>query len=137
MINHVTSLAGEDSQSLRGMGSLKESASQGPKPEPDENLLNLLKIMSLEIRSSLLSMVATLKLLNRGYYGTLDEEVANRIKDLLSSATRLTGIAEACLGNEDAEIAGPNTVMEHRERNARNKQVSMEIKGEIWDGHEG
>jgi hypothetical protein len=87
-------------------------------------------------------MLATLKLQNRGYYGKMDEEAANRIEDLLSSATRLTGIAEACVGrtlvvNEEAEISGPNTVMEHCERNTPNKQVSMETKGEIYEGHEG
>jgi hypothetical protein len=37
-------------------------------------------------------MVATLKLLNRGYYGKMDEDVANKIKELLSNATRLTEI---------------------------------------------
>jgi len=108
------------------MGSFQDSASEGLKPEPDENILSLLKIMSHDIRSSLLSMLATLKLLNRGYSGKMDEEVANKIEDLLSSATRLTRIAEACLGgtfagNEEVEIIGPNRVMEHCKRNTPNK----------------
>jgi hypothetical protein len=103
MISHVISLADEDSQRLHEMGPFQDSASEGLKPEPDENVLNLLKTMSHDIRGLLLSMLATLKLLNRGYYGKMDEEVANKINDLLSSATRLTGIAEVCLGENFCE----------------------------------
>jgi len=116
------------------MGPLQDPASEGLKLEPHANIPNLLKVMSHDIRSSLLSMLAMLKLLNRGYYGKMDEEVANKIKDLLSSATRLTGIVDACLGgafagNEEAEIAGPNSKTEPSERSTPNKQVSMETKG--------
>jgi len=136
MINHVISSASADSQSLHEMGPFQDSASERLNPEPDDNILNQLRIMSNDIRSSLLSMLATLKLLNRGYYGKMDVEVANKIKDLLSSATRLTGIAEACLertfvGNEEREIGVLNSVIEHRERNTPNKQVMVETKGEI------
>jgi hypothetical protein len=72
--------------------------------------------------------------LNRGYYGKMDEEVANKIKDLLSSLTGLTGSAEACLGgtfagNEEVEIAGPKSVMGHRERNTQDEQLSTEAEG--------
>jgi len=97
MINHILSLAGGDSQSLHEMGPFQDSTLEGLKTEPDEDILNLLTIMSHHIRSSLLSMLATLKLLNRGYYGRMDEEVAQKIKELLSNATRLSGIAEECL----------------------------------------
>jgi light-regulated signal transduction histidine kinase (bacteriophytochrome) len=134
MIHQVNSLAGGDSQSLHEMGPSPDPVSERLKPESGENILNLSKIMSHDIRSSLLSMLATLKLLNRGYYGKMDEEVGHKIKDLLSSATRLTEIAEACLrgtyaGNEEVEIAGPNRVMEPRERNTPDKQLSTEAKG--------
>jgi signal transduction histidine kinase len=80
------------------MDPLKRSLSEGLKPEPDESILNLLKIMSHDIRSSLLSMLATLKLLNRGYYGEMNDEVARKINELLSSVTRLTGISEEYVG---------------------------------------
>ena len=98
MINHAISLAGGDSQSLHEMGRFRDSGSEELKPEPDENILTLLKIMSHDVRTSLLSMLATLKLLNRGYYGKMDEEVAQKIKELLSSTTHLTGIAEEYVG---------------------------------------
>ena len=142
MINHVTSLAGTDSQSFHEMGPLQNSSSEEREPKPDENILNPLKVMSHDIRSLLLSMLATLKLLNRGYYGKMDEEVAYQIKDLLSSATRLTGMTEACLGrtlagDEEVKVAAPNRVMESCERSTPNKQSSTGTKGEIQDGYKG
>ena len=103
MIKHILSSVGGDSQSLHERVPFQDSASEGLKPEPDENILSLLKIMSHDIRSLLLSMLATLKLLNRGYYGKMDEEVSTKIKDLLSSATRLTIILEEYLGGTFAE----------------------------------
>jgi light-regulated signal transduction histidine kinase (bacteriophytochrome) len=127
MINHILSPAGGDSRSLHERVPVQNSVSEGLKPEPDENILNLLKIMSHDIRSVLLSMLATLKLLNRGYYGKMDEEAAQKIKELLSHATRLTGIAEDCLGRTHAVIEGlemgvrANGVMETRELNTSNE----------------
>ena len=114
MINHVISQAGGDSQSLQEMGPFRDSTPEGLKTEPDEGILNLLTIMSHDIRSSLLSMLATLKLLNRGYYGKMDEEVAQRIKELLSDATRLSGIAEECLGRTLAALEGLEIVTQSK-----------------------
>jgi light-regulated signal transduction histidine kinase (bacteriophytochrome) len=100
---------GGDSRSLRETGRVLDAAFETRKSEPGENTLNLSQIVSHDIREPLVSMVATLKLLKRGYYGKMDEEVANRINELLSNATRLTGIAEEYLErtlavNEDLEI---------------------------------
>jgi len=106
MINHATSRAGEDSQSLQEMGPFADPTLESLKTEPEEGIPNLLTIMSHDIRSSLLSMLATLKLLNRGYYGKMDEEVAQKIKELLSNATRLSGIAEECLGRAFGVLEG-------------------------------
>jgi len=64
----------------------------------NEQVLNMVKIMSHDIRGALTSMLATLKLLNRGYYGKMEDAAANRIKDLLSNATSLTAITEEYLG---------------------------------------
>ncbi len=118
MIHPVISSEGSDSQSLHDSGPLQDHALEGLKSGSEETLLNPLKMMSRDIRGSLLSMLATLKLLTRGYYGNMDEEVANQMEDLLSSATRLMGMVDACLGrsfaaNEEAEItASKNTVIE-------------------------
>ena len=136
MMHHVTSLTDGDSQSLHESGPFQDCAPKEQKNDPEETLLNLSKIPSHDIRSSLLSMLATLKLLNRGYYGKMDEEVAYQIKDLLSSATRLTGMTEACLGrtlagDEEVKVAAPNRVMESCDRSTPNKQASTGTKGEI------
>jgi signal transduction histidine kinase len=69
----------------------------------------MLKIMSHDIRGSLISVSATLKLLSRGYYGKMDEGVANNLNDLLSKTIGLIGITEEYLGrtfsiDDDLEI---------------------------------
>ena len=64
----------------------------------NEKILNMLKIMSHDIREPLISISATLKLLNRGYYGKMDEGVANNLNDLLSKTVGLIGITEEYLG---------------------------------------
>jgi K+-sensing histidine kinase KdpD len=104
-------LADGDFQSLREMGGCLDSTSEALKSGADETTLNLLKIISHDIRGPLVSMVATLKLLNRGYYGKMDEKVADKIREVLSNATRLTGMAEEYLGrafavDEELEIEG-------------------------------
>jgi len=61
------------------------------------NILNMLKIMSHDIRGSLLSISATLKLLTRGYYGEINESVGNSLKELLLKTISLTGMTEEYL----------------------------------------
>ena len=64
----------------------------------NEETLNLLKIFSHDIRGYLVSASATLKLLTRGYYGRMDEDAGNKVKELLEKMTHLIGISEECLG---------------------------------------
>jgi signal transduction histidine kinase len=61
------------------------------------NILNILKIMSHDIRGSLLSISATLKLLTRGYYGEINESVGNSLEELLLKTISLTGMTEEYL----------------------------------------
>ena len=120
MINHVISSARADSQSTREMDPLQGSGPERSRPASDQTPQNPLKVMAYDIRRPLLSMLATLKLLNRGYYGNMDEEAANQIRYLLSSATRLTGIVDACLGETPAG--------NEEEEATPNKQVLKEAK---------
>lgn len=62
------------------------------------NILNMLMIMSHDIRGPLVSIAATLKLLLRGSFGRMDESVWNTVQDLMSRVRYLIGIAEDCLG---------------------------------------
>ena len=71
----------------------------------NEKIMNMLKIMSHDIRGSLISISATLKLLSRGYYGKMDEGVANNLKDLLSKTVGLIGITEEYLGSIPCRIS--------------------------------
>lgn len=68
----------------------------------NENILNMLKIMSHDIRSPLVSMAATLKLLQRGSFGRMDDSVANTLHDLSIRVTNILGIADDCLGKAHA-----------------------------------
>lgn len=77
----------------------------------NEKILNMLKIMSHDIRGSLISISATLKLLSRGYYGKMDESVANSLKELLSKTTCSIGITEEYLGtifSVNGDVEGGN-----------------------------
>ena len=76
-----------------------------PGPEPHNPALddvalnmNMSKIISHDLRGSLVSIMATLKLLSRGYYGRMDEGAENQIKELLGRVDRLIGMSEEWLG---------------------------------------
>lgn len=78
-------------------------------------------------------MVATLKLLNRGYYGKMDEEPAEKIREVLLNATRLTGMAEEYLGrvfavSEASEIEGKPLYLSHDMVNPVLGELSPELK---------
>jgi len=68
----------------------------------NEEILNMLLAISHDLRSPLISIGATLKLLGKGIYGTMDESVKNTLNDLHSRITRLIGTAEDCLGKTSA-----------------------------------
>jgi signal transduction histidine kinase len=79
-----------------------EAHQRDPQPQtcdlsPNEKMLNMVKAMSHDVRGSLLTISATLKLLSRGYYGKMDEAVVNRIKELFSKTSGLIGITEEYL----------------------------------------
>ncbi len=62
-----------------------------------DEALNLLKILSHDLRGSLVSISATLKLLDRGYYGKIEEGAEKKLKELLEKVTHLIGISDECL----------------------------------------
>jgi len=75
----------------------------------DEKIENIAKTLSHDLRGSLISMMATLKLIRQGYYGEMDERVMNRLRDLFSKAVCLIGVTEECLG-ETWSIVGDLTM---------------------------
>lgn len=127
-------LADKDSQSLHE--ERRNSQLESEKPNLDERVLNMVRIMSHDIRGSLVSMSATLKFLSRGYYGKMDEGVANNLKDLLSKTVSLIGITEEYLGrtfsvNDDLEMVGETLDLRQDIINP----VLEELSGEIRDRH--
>lgn len=68
----------------------------------NEHIVNMLMVMSHDIRGPFAGIMATTKLLLRGSFGRMDESVANTLKDLLARVSRLQGIAEDCLGKAHA-----------------------------------
>jgi two-component system, sensor histidine kinase and response regulator len=64
----------------------------------NEQILTMLMIVSHDIRSPLIAISATLKLLIRGVYGKIDESPKETLKDLYGRINRLNGIAEDYLG---------------------------------------
>jgi PAS domain S-box-containing protein len=65
----------------------------------NQHIVNMLMIMSHDIRGPLVSIAATLKLLLRGSFGRMDESVWNTIADLMARVRNVIGIAEDCLGS--------------------------------------
>jgi len=64
----------------------------------NEQILNMLMVVSHDVRSPLVSIEATLKLLVRGVYGELHEGAKNTVTDLYERVNRLRGTTEECLG---------------------------------------
>ena len=79
-----------------GKSELKRRNSQSESHEVELNrkILNMLKMMSHDLRGSLVSVSATLKLLSRGYYGKMDEGVKDSLKEMLSKTIRSIGMTE-------------------------------------------
>ncbi len=99
----------------------------------NERVLNMVRVMSHDLRGSLVSMSATLKLLSRGYYGKMDEGVANNLKDLLSKTISLIGITEEYLGrtfslNNDLETVCETLDLGQDIINPVLKELATEIK---------
>ena len=62
------------------------------------DILNMSRMMSHDVKGSLVSILATLKLIARGFYGKMDEGVANSLKEVLSKIVCLMGVTEEYLG---------------------------------------
>jgi signal transduction histidine kinase len=125
----------------------------------NEKILSMVKALSHDVRGSLLSISATLKLLSRGYYGKMDEAVVRRIKELFSKTSGLIGITEEYLSrsfsvNNDlttedepldlmkdvlipvlkelsSELKGHRLMIDHRLHAMPNKSISIGTNG-IW-----
>ncbi len=64
----------------------------------NKHILNMVMVLSHDIRSPLVSIASILKLMLRDSYGKLDQSLANTVRDLLYRCTNLLGTAEDYLG---------------------------------------
>ena len=88
----------------------------------NQHILNMLMIMSHDIRGPLVSIAATLKLLMRGSFGRMDESVWNTVSDLMGRVGSLIGIAEDCLGSAHS-----------MEGSLRKKREMIDLRQDIID----
>ncbi|OGP78469.1 MAG: hypothetical protein A2V86_17245 [Deltaproteobacteria bacterium RBG_16_49_23] len=105
-----------------------------PEPGFNEKILNMVKMMAHDVRGSLLSISATLKLLSRGHYGKMDEGAVNKIKELFSKISGLIGMTEEYLGrsfsvNDDLETKGDTLDLMKHILIPVLKELSSELKG--------
>jgi signal transduction histidine kinase len=124
-------LADKGSQSL--CEGQRNSQLELQKLNISEKALNMVRIMSHDIRGSLVSISATLKLLTRGYFGKMDDGVANHLKDLLLKTVSLIGITEEYLSqtfsaHDDLETGSETLDLRQDVINPVLGELSAEIK---------
>jgi signal transduction histidine kinase len=94
----------------------------------------MVRAMSHDVRGSLLSISATLKLLSRGYYGKMDEAVVHRVKELFLKTSGLIGITEEYLSrsfsvNNDLDTEAESLDLMKDVLIPVLKELSPELKG--------
>ncbi|MBN1103149.1 MAG: HAMP domain-containing histidine kinase [Deltaproteobacteria bacterium] len=82
------------------------------RPVFRDEILDLLKIAAHDLRGGLFNVGAGLKLLGRGYYGQMDQGVAEETHKLAGHVTSLMGNLEDCLGRAFSLGEGLETAME-------------------------
>lgn len=103
-------------------------------PEANEKILNMVRMMAHDVRGSLLSVSATLKLLTRGHFGKMDEEAASRVKELFLKISGLIGMTEEYLARSFSVDDDPETKEDRLDLRKHIlipvlKELSSELKG--------
>ena len=98
------------------------------------DFLDMPKMLFHDLRGSLVSMSATLKLLTRGYCGKMDEGVTNHLKELLSKTVSLNGMTEEYLSrvlSVDGDLVIENESLDLKEDiiNPILEELSPELRG--------
>ncbi len=98
----------------------------------NSNIIKMLKIMSHDIRGPLIAVSSTLKLLLRGTYGPMDDNVYQTVKDLNVRVNQIIGLAEECLAK--AQMVDDDIHIEKTEIDLRHEvieSVLAELAGQI------
>lgn len=75
-----------------------QNVTAAPKTELNELVLNRLMMMFHDIRGSMVSAAAALKLVARGTYGEIDESVADKLHEVHSRVRKLINLTEEFMG---------------------------------------
>lgn len=126
----------------------RESDSQVRLAAINERVLHKLAIMFHDIRSSMVSTSAALKLLLRGLHGTLTPEAAHKVRDIHSRISKTVGLSEEYLahlfaGNRDVtlndelvdlrgEIVAP--VLEEFAEEIQDRGITIDNRLQDWPG---
>jgi signal transduction histidine kinase len=105
-------------------------------PSPNDLILNMGMVISHDIRGSLVSMTAGLKMLGKGAYGNMDEAVSTKVKGLLSTALKLIGTTEDFLSKAflfDGSLKIRRELLDLKEDIV--DPVLDEFSGDIRDNH--
>ncbi len=81
-------------------------------PALNEEILKMLSVMTHDIKDSLTSMASTLTSIRKGSFGTIPEDVDDKLKELYAVGKRLIGMTEDFLGKA---ISVNGEVEVHRE----------------------
>jgi signal transduction histidine kinase len=95
-----------------------------------ENILDMLMVMSHDIRGPLVAIAAALKLLKRGAYGSIDQSVENTLTDLYGRVVALIGLAEEFLGK--AALVNAATDLTKKEMDLR-QDIIDPVLDELYD----
>ncbi|OGP69240.1 MAG: hypothetical protein A2Z73_05760 [Deltaproteobacteria bacterium RBG_13_60_28] len=96
----------------------------------NERVLNKLAIMFHDIRGSMVSTAAALKLLIRGAHGDLDAEVARKIQEVYSRVGKLVGVTEEYMAQV---LSGNGDVTMSTELLDLKKEIVEPVLGEFFE----
>jgi len=108
----------------------RESDSQVRLAAINEQVLNKLAIMFHDIRSSMVSTSAALKLLSRGAHGELDEPVALKVREVYSRVKKLIGVSEEFMAQV---LSGNNDVTLGSELLDLNQEIVDPVLDELFE----
>ena len=114
-----------------------ETRQKEKKPDMLDRLLsnqimNMVTIMSHDIRNLLVTMISVLKMLDRGYYGMFEEKVGLAHSELYKMIVKLIGMTEdymgkACLVNDSLDIRKNELDLEQDVIKEVLEELSLEI----------
>jgi K+-sensing histidine kinase KdpD len=90
---------------------------QSVPAQAGEEILQLLKSTAHDLRGAMVNVGAGLKLMEKGYYGQMDQRVSHEVRKLKSHVATLTGVLEDSLGRAFSLSEG--VIQGYREVNLR------------------